>query len=71
MKIIYLGMATMFLVLIWGMLTIGNIGSAQSTILVCSEILFSLKFTYSDFSGQILELNKLHGEDDVCYESCL
>ena len=51
MKIIYLGMATMFLVLIWGMLTIGNIGSAQSTILVCSEILFFLKFTYSDFSG--------------------
>ena len=53
------------------MLTIDNIGGAQSTILVCSEILFSLKFTYSDFSGQILELNKLHGEDDVCYESCL
>ena len=53
------------------MLTIGNIGSAQSTILVCSEILFSLKFIYSDFSGQILELSKLHGEDEVCYESCL
>ena len=53
------------------MLTTGNIGSAQSTIRVCSEILFSLKFTYSDFCGQILELSKLHGEDDVCYESCL
>ena len=48
------------------MVTVGNIGSAQSTTLVCSEILFSLKFTYSDFSGQILELNKLHGEDYVC-----
>ena len=48
------------------MLTVGNIGSAQSTILVCSEILFSLKFTYSDFSGQILELSKLHGEGNVC-----
>jgi hypothetical protein len=35
------------------------------------EILFSLIFTYSDFFGQILELSKLHGEDDVCYESCL
>ena len=53
------------------MLTVGNIGSAQSTIHLCSEILFSLKFTYSDFSGQILELSKLHGEDDVYYESCL
>ena len=48
------------------MLTVGNIGSAQSIILVCSEILFSLKFTYSDFSGQFLELRKLHGEDGVC-----
>ena len=38
-----------FLVLIGCMLTVGNIGSAQSTILVCGEILFSLKFTYSDF----------------------
>ena len=57
--------------LIGGILTVDNIGGAQSTILVCSEILFSLKFTYSDFSGQILELSKLHGEDDVCYESCL
>ena len=53
------------------MLTVGNIGSAQSTILICSEILFFLKFTYSDSSGQILELGKLHGEDDVFYESCL
>ena len=48
-----------------------TIGSTQSTILVYSEILFSLKFTYSDFSGQILELSKLHGEDDVCYASYL
>ena len=48
------------------MLTIDNIGGAQSTILVCNEILFSQKFTYSDFSGQILELSKLHGEGDVC-----
>jgi len=48
------------------MLTVGNIGGALSTILVCSEILFSLKFTHSDFSGQILELSKLHGEGDVC-----
>ena len=54
-----------FLVLISCMLTVGNIGGAQSTILVCSEISFSLKFTYSDFSGQILELSKLYGEDDV------
>ena len=53
------------------MLTVGSIGSAQSTIHVCSEILFSLKFTYSDFSEQILELSKLHGEYDVCYKSCL
>ena len=29
------------------MLTVGNIGSTHSAILVCSEILFSLKFTYS------------------------
>jgi hypothetical protein len=28
-------------------------------------------FTYNNFSGQILELSKLHGEDDVCYESYL
>ena len=48
------------------MLTFGNIGSAQSTIRVYSEILFSLKFTYSDFSGHILELSKLHGEGYVC-----
>jgi hypothetical protein len=53
------------------MLTVDNIGGAQITILVCSKILFSLIFTYSDFSGQILELSKLRGEDDVCYESCL
>ena len=53
------------------MIAVGNIGGAQSTILVCSEILFSLKFTYSDFSGLILELSKLHSENDVCYESCL
>ena len=53
------------------MLTVGNTGGAQSTIIVCSELLFFLKFTYSDFSGQILELSKLHGEDDVCYQSCL
>ena len=48
------------------MLTIGNIGTAQSIIFVYSEILFSLKFTYSDFSRQILELSKLHDEGDVC-----
>ena len=48
------------------MLTVDNIGSAHSTIRVCSEVLFSLKFTYSDFSGQILELSKLHGEGNVC-----
>ena len=48
------------------MLTVGNIGCVQSIIIVCSEILFSLKFTYSDFSGQFLELSKLHGEGDVC-----
>ena len=53
------------------MIAVGNIGGAQSTILVCSEILFFLKFTYSDISGQILDLSKLHGEDEVCYESCL
>ena len=47
------------------MLTVGNLGGALSTILVRSEISFSLKFTYSDFSGQILELSKLYGEDDV------
>ena len=53
------------------MLIVGNIGGAQSTILLCSKILFSLKFTYSDFSGYIIELSKLPGEDDVCYESCI
>jgi hypothetical protein len=53
------------------MLTVDNFGGAQITILVCSEILFSLIFTCSDFSRQILELSKLHGNDDVCCESYL
>ena len=66
MKRIYLGIATMFSSTHLMYVNCCNIGGAQSTILVCSEILFSLKFTYSDFSGQFLELSKLHGEDDFC-----
>jgi hypothetical protein len=52
-------------------LIVGNIGSVQIIILVCSEILFSLIFTCSNFLGQILELSKLPSEDEVLYESCL
>jgi hypothetical protein len=44
------------------MLTVSNIGGVQIIILVCSEILFFIIFTYSDFSGQFIELSKLHGE---------
>jgi hypothetical protein len=71
MKRIYLGMATMILVSIWCVLTVGNIGGVQITILVCSKILFFTIFTYSDFSGQVLEFSKLPSEDEVCYESYL
>jgi hypothetical protein len=52
-------------------LIVGNIGGVQITILVCGETLFSLIFTCSDFSGQILELSKFPSEDEVFYESCL
>jgi hypothetical protein len=67
----FIGMALCFLVFFWCVLNFGNIGRIQITILVCCEILISLIFACSDFSGQVLELSKLPSEDEVCYESCL